>query len=107
VNLSVELSDDVRRCVLRCADTTPGACLKARQELMQAGTSGNLSERVVLVIASGRNLPNLMNSIDPARLSNDAWTWPPRRSESMGAVPRYGTWSKLMPAIALNSSPAK
>src|SRR5262249_1352319 len=28
------------------------------------------------------NLPNLMNSIDPARLSKDAWTWPPRRSES-------------------------
>jgi hypothetical protein len=53
----------------------------------KAGTSGNLSERVVLVIASGRNLRNLMNSIDPARLSKDAWTWPPRRSES---VPRYG-----------------
>jgi DNA-binding transcriptional LysR family regulator len=53
-----------------------------------------------------RDLPERRYSIDWGIVSNITWTWPPSRSISAGAPPRYGTWSMSMPAIILNSSPS-
>src|SRR5262249_7300692 len=69
------------------------------------GRSGSNSDRAAVVTARARSLPFLMYSIDVAMLSNIACTWPLIRSVSAGAVPRYGTWTKLTSAIILNSSP--
>src|SRR5512132_1504423 len=56
-------------------------------------------------LSSARSLPALMCGMDGCRLSKATWTWPARRSVSMGAEPRYGTCCMLTPVISLNSSP--
>ena len=38
---------------------------------------------------------------------NITCTCPPTRSVTAGAEPRYGTWTRSTPVIALNSSPAR
>ena len=40
-------------------------------------------------------------------LSNIIGTWPATVSFSPGALPRYGTWVRRMPAVLANSSPAR
>ena len=70
-----------------------------------AGTSGSAATRLGAVTPSARSLPDLMWPIEPGRLSNTDCSWPPSRSVSAGAVPRYGTWTMLMPVIDLSSSP--
>src|SRR5215471_20111958 len=47
----------------------------------------------------------LMCPIELGMLSNSICTWPAIRSVSAGAVPRYGTWTRLMPVIILSNSP--
>src|SRR5215831_4359430 len=46
-----------------------------------------------------------MYSMDAGTVPNITCTWPPSRSVSAGASPRYGTWTMLTRAIILNSSP--
>src|SRR5882757_578696 len=55
------------------------------------GTSGKTWDRSAAVIAKGRTLPSLTNSIEVVILSNMTCTCPPIKSESAGAWPRYGT----------------
>src|SRR5262249_35428668 len=52
------------------------------------GTSGNTSERVAVVTASGRSLPALMNSVDSGTGLNTTCTCPAMRSVIAGAPPR-------------------
>ena len=52
------------------------------------GISGKSAERVVVVTASGRNLPALMYSMDATTFSNITCTRPVSRSATAGAVPR-------------------
>ena len=78
---------------------------KPGTESPTVGTSGSASERVAVVTASARTLPALMVSIDSGKGLNITCTWPPSRSVSAGAPPRYGTCSMSMPVIILNSSP--
>src|SRR5262245_45639465 len=63
--------------------------------------SGSASERDAVVTANGRNLPALMYSMDAGMVPNMTCTWPPSRSVSASASPRYGTWIMLTPAIIL------
>src|SRR6476469_7636341 len=67
--------------------------------------SGRASKRDAVVTANGRSLPALMYSMDAGMVPNMTCTWPPSRSVSASASPRYGTWIMLTPAIILNSSP--
>ncbi len=68
------------------------------------GTSGNASERVAVVTASGRSLPPLMYSIAAGTVLNTSCTWPPSRSASAGPNPRYGTSSMSVPVCILKYS---
>src|SRR5262245_13486480 len=52
------------------------------------GTSGNAGDRVVLVIASARNLPSLMCPSDAGNTPNITCTTPLSRSVIAGASPR-------------------
>ena len=61
--------------------------------------------RLVSATPSARSLPDLTWPIGPGRLSKAECNWPPSTSTSAGAVPRYGTWTMLMPVIDLSSSP--
>src|SRR5262249_17040778 len=56
---------------------------------LTVGTSGNGSERVALVIASGRTLPALMYPIELGMGSKKTWTCPASRSVITG--PRHDT----------------
>ena len=71
------------------------------------GTSGNCGERVALVMASARSLPAFTSCSADGMLSNIIGTWPATVSFSPGALPRYGTWVRRMPAVLANSSPAR
>ena len=55
------------------------------------GTSGSANERFEPVTASGVTLPSLACTAITGMASNIASIWPPRRSLSAGAAPRYGT----------------
>ena len=70
------------------------------------GTSGNASERLAVVTASARSLPALTYPIEDGIGSNVTCICPPSKSVSAGPMPRYGTWTRLIPAIIWNSSPA-
>src|SRR5262249_38828039 len=70
------------------------------------GRSGSTSRRVVVLTASGRSLPDLMCGTDDGVTSNITCTCPASRSVSAGVEPRYGTCTRLTPAMNLNSSPA-
>src|SRR5262245_39092307 len=67
--------------------------------------SGSTSKRVAVVTASARSFPDLTCSIDVRMLPNRTCTCAPSRSDTARPPPRYGTWTILMPAIILNSSP--
>ncbi|CKR73062.1 Uncharacterised protein [Mycobacterium tuberculosis] len=69
--------------------------------------SGSCSERLLVVTASARSLPDLMCGIELPRMSNMLVTWPPIKSTIAGAAPLYGMWviSTLTPS--LNSSPPR
>ena len=54
---------------------------------------------------SARTWPALTYSIDEAEVPNMTWTCPLSRSVTAAATLRYGTWTILMPVMALNSSP--
>src|SRR5262249_58259699 len=91
---------------------TPPAPLLLRALVSSPGTNsptverpGNTSERLPLVTANARSLPALMYSMDAGTVPNITCTWPPSRSVSAGASPRYGTWTMLTRAIIFNSSP--
>src|SRR3982074_1649187 len=73
---------------------------------LSVGMSGNSSQRIAVVTASGRTVPALTYSIDPGAVPNSTCTCPPRRSVNAGAKPRYGTWIILTLVIILNNSPA-
>src|ERR1700682_1197940 len=62
--------------------------------------------RLALVTASARNVPALTKFMTEPGVLNITWIWPPSRSVTDGASPRYGTWAIVRPAIRLNSSPA-
>src|SRR5213078_4148208 len=56
---------------------------------------------------SPRHGPALTYSIEEPSEGNSTSIWPAIRSVSAGALPRYGTWTRVTPAIILNSSPAR
>ena len=63
--------------------------------------------RAAVVTASARMAPERMCGRPVGRSPNHTCTCPPTRSVTAGAEPRYGTWARSTPAIALNSSPAR
>jgi len=69
-----KIVDDLGRRPLRCRDANPGARLKAWHRFPQCRNIDRASERVAVVTASGRNLPDLMCSIDAGKLSNATCT---------------------------------
>src|SRR5215510_4294665 len=73
--------------------------------LLILGRSGNTSERDVVVTPSARNVPARTCAIDALVVWKVTCTWPAIKSVKAGGEPRYGTCSKLTPAIILNSSP--
>jgi hypothetical protein len=79
VDLRVELVDDLNGRALRCCNAIPRAS-KPGSNSPKAGISGKASERVVVVTASGRSLPDLMCPIDAGKLSNGTRTTRWRRS---------------------------
>ena len=50
--------------------------------------------------ASALILPALICGISTGTSAKNACTWPPSRSVSAGAAPRYGTWTNFTPAAA-------
>ncbi len=68
------------------------------------GRSGNSGERTLLVIASARSLPPLIEGIAAYICSNMNWTWPPMRSVAPAEPLLYGTWIMSRPATLENSA---
>ena len=54
---------------------------------ISVGTSGSISERFALVMASARNLPDFTSGVAVLMFMNVPSTWPPSRSEIAGAPP--------------------
>ena len=69
-------------------------------------TSGSVGERLAPVTASGVTLPSLACTDIIGMASNITSIWPPSRSLSAGAEPRYGTMVMLMPVLVWNSAVA-
>ena len=70
------------------------------------GSSGNTTERLLLVTPMPRNWPLRMYGDSTSTLSIAASSRPPSRSGITAPVPLYGTYSMSMPALRLSSSPA-
>ena len=68
------------------------------------GSSGAAGERFALVTASALSLPLFTCGIADSIVSNISAAWPPMTSVSAGALPLYGTWFILTPAMELKSS---
>jgi hypothetical protein len=71
------------------------------------GTSGNWGLRVEPAMASATSLPLFTCCRMVEMPANIICTLPPSKSFTAGAMPLYGTWTVLMPASKLRSSPAK
>jgi hypothetical protein len=69
--------------------------------------SGSAAERVAVVIASARSLPNLMSAIDEGAEANMTSTCAPSTPVSAGPAPRKGTWTMSMPAPHLQQFAGK
>src|SRR5258706_9107964 len=71
------------------------------------GTLGNVLLRCALVTAIAATLPVLSIGSAPATLGKPIGTSALATAVMMGDAPLYGTCSKLIPARALGSSPAR
>src|SRR5262249_23644628 len=60
IDISVQLVDDLGRCVPGYGNAVPGARLIASRNLLTVGRSGSASEGIEVVTASARSLPVLM-----------------------------------------------
>src|SRR5262245_32805474 len=67
--------------------------------------SGRALERVVVVTARARSLPDLTGSIDADMGSNIICVWPAIRFASAGPPPAKWTMGRLRPVIFMNSRP--
>src|SRR5574341_1339708 len=78
-----------------------------RPDSATVGTSGKAEERLAVVTAMARSLPDLMNGIAEGIESNISWICPPIRSVKAGALPLYGTCCMATLAASLKDSPAR
>ena len=68
------------------------------------GTCGSSGWRLSLPIASATSFPAFRCGSATWIGRNMVSTWPPSKSVSAPAVPRYGLWVRKVPVVALNSS---
>ena len=68
------------------------------------GRSGNAGERVGLLTARPRTLPDLTCGVIEFELSIINCTWPAMRSMVPAAPPLYGTCTMRVPVMNLNNS---
>jgi hypothetical protein len=68
------------------------------------GTSGTSVERLGLDTAMARSLPDWICGSATGSVGKIIGTWLARTSVVAGASPRYGTWTRSMPAITLSNS---
>jgi len=87
----------------------PNSALASKPGTVAAtvGVSGSCAAGSVEVTASARSEPDLMCWITDGMLSKITCTWPPIRSVSASAAPRYGTCCILAPVIDMNISPER
>src|SRR5687768_13410017 len=71
------------------------------------GMSGSDGERCGAVTPKPLSLPDLMNGIEDERLAKLKSTCPPSSPVSDSVAPLNGTWTVLMPAMLLKSSPER
>ena len=78
-----------------------------RPDSANVGISGAAGTRDAVVTATLFSLPPAASGRTLGITSIIIDTCPPIRSVAASAPPRYGTWTMSMPAMVLNSSPAR